>query len=274
MNKTYSLVSVKNTWELTYKEDTKSSGMGEKAIMGIVSVIAAPIISVVGTLILINSISRWSKSYQTGVKAANLVQHLSTADVDLQAEAESRIRHCDKRINKIKNEIKRVLGREFWDSAKLDIGVPQKKYFYDYLSKDIPDSYWNDFSWDDFLKKDFLESKTSEFDKGKLFYIDKLRIRLAAAIKQTEALKSDPTILRDVYEFKSLKNSIKIEDSKKWIRYGLFCLIPTGLFWGIYLYPTDDKKWFGSKEKCIQDHNKFIKKPYLSPYLTHIASDC
>lgn len=269
MNKVHSLVSVKSSWELTYEEDRPPSGKAVKALIGLISVIAAPIISVVGLLILINSTSRWAKSWQKRDMAARMLKRaIHSNESELNEQAKLRIQHCEIRITKLKAEIKKTLTRHLWDSAKLDIGVPQRKNIYDYLSRDIPDSYWNDFSWDDFLKKDFLECDESNKDTIPLNYIEKLRIRLASAINQKEALKADWTILKDIYEFKCLKNIIKVEDAKKWLLYGTLCTIPTGLFFGITLFPIDDKKWFESTKDSVDLHNKFIKKPYLAPYFT------
>ncbi len=269
MNKIHSLVSVKKTWELTYKEDGPRSGSAKATLIGLISVIAAPVISIVGVLILINSTSRWAKSYQKRDMAARMLKRaLHSDESELNEQAKLRIKHCEIRIDKLKAEIKKTLSRHLWDSAKLDIGVPQRKNMYDYLSRDIPDSYWNDFSWDDFLKKDFLECDDSDKDKVTLNHIEKLRIRLASTINQKEALKANSAILKDIYEFKCLKNIIKIEDAKKWVLYGTLCTIPTGLFFGITLFPIDDKKWFKSTQDSVDWHNKFIKKPYLAPYFT------
>lgn len=276
MNKTYSLASVKNTWELTYTEDN-TTFLG-KALVGVISVAAAPIISVVGVFILYNSGKKWIKSHlrtQTALFQQNLIA--KDDDVALKQLAAARVKRCDNRIEKLKAAIKKTLTQDFWDSAKLEVGVPQKRGFYDYLAKKLPESYWNDFSWDDFLKKDFDESKLAQMDKAPFYAIERLRIRLVITLKQKEELSNRPEAIKEVIELKHLKNVIKIEEAKKWLLHGLFCLIPTGLFWDFAFFISDDKQRFEAikfgTDNVLETHNKLVKKGYLTPFLTHTITD-
>jgi len=281
MNKTYSLASIRNTWELSYSEDKAPYGKGVKALIGAVSLIASPIISLVGALILSNSISNALKSYKAKEEAA---LHMSTCigNSDIEKKlADRQLSKCDKKIIEYKNRIKQTLTKNMWDAAGLQLQVPQKRNVFDYLSKELPEAYWNDFSWDDFLKADLINKKTHEGDAGAINALEQLQAKLKAKIKQKEELGKNPQNIRNVIELKYIKNSIKLEQAKTWLIHGLFCLIPTGLFWDcIFIMPIDDKakfegkKGFSKDENLISAHNRLIKNDYLVPYMSTIRADC
>ena len=255
-------------------EENRKIGLGNSIEAGIASIIAAPIITLLGGFLVGYSAYKW---VCTNTKRKFLETKLDVlGPVDFEKLAPARIAKCEKTIGKIKERIERQF-EDFSRPESLNLGVPETDLFYSIRGRIDPKirvEHWKDFSWDNLLAADLSEAPVDVDDISKLKRVSRDISRLKAALNQKAKLEQAPNAMKEVVEFKYIKNGIKLEFSKILLRYGLFFLFPTGHFW-LHLFPIDQKSFFDGKRDLLRKdmadanliaaHNRHVAGGYQIP---------
>jgi len=283
------LVSNQATWELSYEESLPSKESRLNTVVCLVGVTAAwSMFLFAGTLMLTFYSFHYLKLRWNQSKIINVLKKQK----HLEEYSRNRIKRIDKHIYNLKSHAISLMEKDLKKPNELELPIPQKKArLKDHLSSQLPKRYWKSFPWDDFLKTNFFQkSKTLETpDKKTLLHLEETRVKFNFLVHQKEILSKltgndRVEAISKIAEISFVKNAFKRQESKEWITRSILWMLPSGIFWDLYVNsPLNNRSTYEGKKHflpsttdlkkyidLVDAHNQLIKShDFLVPYIKH-----